>query len=138
MEQIQNSSESTESLKSELKDREEIIKNLQITLQQQDNFIIQLKQQIKNQSNQSKSSNNSSNNRGNNDLNEEIRMLEIKLIESHKINDKYVENIQELNKKYDYERLKNNSLENELNTAIKKLGENLNVFYFYLFIYLLE
>lgn len=125
---MQISSESTKSLKSELKDREETIKSLQMTLQQQDNFIIQLKQQIKNQSNQSKSSNN-------NDLNEEIRMLEIKLIESHKINDKYVENIQELNKKYDYERLKNNSLENELNTAIKKLGENLNVFIYYYYYY---
>lgn len=132
MEQMQISSESTKSLKSELKDREETIKSLQITLQQQDNFIIQLKQQIKNQSNQSKSSNN-------NDLNEEIRMLEIKLIESHKINDKYVENIQELNKKYDYERLKNNSLENELNTAIKKLGENLNVYiYYYYYNFIVE
>lgn len=129
---MQISSESTKSLKSELKDREETIKSLQMTLQQQDNFIIQLKQQIKNQSNQSKSSNN-------NDLNEEIRMLEIKLIESHKINDKYVENIQELNKKYDYERLKNNSLENELNTAIKKLGENLNVYiYYYYYNFIVE
>lgn len=131
MEQMQISSESTKSLKSELKDREETIKSLQMTLQQQDNFIIQLKQQIKNQSNQSKSSNN-------NDLNEEIRMLEIKLIESHKINDKYVENIQELNKKYDYERLKNNSLENELNTAIKKLGDNLNVFIYYYYYFIVE